>query len=113
LELSSKSIYTTGVRTETQKFCRHYERNSLPNNTPITPNSGNPAIGKVVSVQTAGGMSGGSFFGLIFGLFITGIILGTVGYFGYQYYKREVKDTGRPGLNVRFVKDGDKASVHS
>jgi hypothetical protein len=53
-----------------------------------------------------------SFFGLIFGLFIAGVVLGTVGFFGFQYYKKEMKLSSGPGISVRFIRqDGGKASV--
>jgi hypothetical protein len=58
------------------------------------------------------GMSSSSFFGLIFGLFIVGIVLGTAALFGFQYYKKEMRLSSGTGLSVRFMRqDGDKASV--
>ncbi len=57
-------------------------------------------------------MCSSSFFGLIFGLFIAGVVLGSVGFLGFQYYKKEIRLSSGTGLSVRFIRqDGDKASV--
>ncbi len=43
---------------------------------------------------------------------MSGIVLGTVGLFGFQYYKKEMRLSSGTGLSVRFMRqDGDKASV--
>ncbi len=65
------------------------------------------------NTQQMSGMSSNSFFGLIFELFIVGLVLGSVGFLGFEYYKKEMRLSSGTGFSVRFIRqDGDKASVN-
>ncbi len=61
------------------------------------------------NTQQMSGMSSNSFFGL----FIVGLVLGSVGFLGFEYYKKEIRLSSGTGFSVRFIRqDGDKASVN-
>ena len=99
-ELSSLSINTPNVKTyqNTIRNCRHYEKA----NTFRTQNS----------KTTASGLTGGQLFGLLFGFFIVGLVVGVSSYYGYDYYKR--RNAGGGGgfnLSVRFMRKNDHAKL--
>ena len=100
-ELSSLSINTRNVQTykNSVRNCRHYEKM----NTIRTQNS----------LATAGGLTGGQFFGLLFGLFIVGLALGGAAYYGHDYYQRRNVAGGGGGFNfsVRFMRKDDHAKL--
>lgn len=108
-ELSSKTTESPGVRFYTKQLCRHYERhisavNNKTNNNDVFHNSN----------TKVSGMSSKSFFGLIFGLFILGAVLGAIGFIGFQYYRKEMTNgEGGIGLSVIFNrKNEERATVH-
>ena len=107
-ELSTMSLNSGRPKTYTKANCRHYE---------------------MVTKKYIFGLSTGSFYGLIFGLFVVGMTLGAIGYFGYNYYKErsqtpssnpsfdqsDGQNKSRFNISVKFMRNskGDREVLHN
>lgn len=101
-ELTSNSPLEVTAKTVRNERCVNYvSKSSLSQTWNGRQEKPSP------SVEESNRMSGGAFFGVICAMIILGLVLGAVGFLGYNWYQKRGTGLGGLGVSVKYVRQNN------